>query len=324
MKTVNRHKRFNGNLLRVWLVAGVITFWASLESQCINAVAPGVVAARPNGAATPTISAARYSAGIADIVKLTDAKVDPEVIKTFIKSSQVAYNPSADELIALKNRGVGSEILSAILQRGGEVRAQALPAGQSSTAATQPYSGGATQYAPAYTASAQPVYASYNYGYPAVSYVTPAYSYAYPSYYYGCYDYSCGWPYYWPWVSFNFGCYPSRGYCGYGYPYWYGGRGCGYYYGHGGYYGRGGYYARGGYYGYPHYAGARGFGGSVSHPVSHFGPVGGFHSLGGGGRSATFTSTGGGFRSGGGFGGHAVSFGGHGGGFGGRGGGRGR
>ena len=175
-------------------------------------------------AAAPTAPAARYSPGIADIVKMVDAKVDAEVIKTYIKNSPTAYNPSATEIIALKDHGVGPEILTAMLQRGAEVRAQSMQAAQAAPSAVAPqaYPGAANPYAPApgYDYSAQPVYPNYAYSY-------PAYSYAYPSVRRTVSGYGCGyaWPYFWPSLSFAFGCYPYGGYCGYRYPFGYGGRG---------------------------------------------------------------------------------------------------
>ena len=246
MKTVEQSGHRKRRLFGAWVVAGAMVLGASVESNAINTVAPGAAAANQNTAVTPRIPGAGYSAGIADIVKLAEAKVEPEVIKTFIGNSPVAYNPSATEIIALKDRGVAPEILTAMLQRGTEVRAQALRAGPAAAAATAPPSGSGAvnQYAPAYTASAQPIYASYAY---------PSHSYAYPAYDYGYYGYGWGWPYYWPSLSFSFGSYPYRGYgsypywsAGYRYPYWSSGYGGGRYYGHGGHYGRGGYYGHGG------------------------------------------------------------------------------
>src|SRR5258706_4345958 len=81
-------------------------------------------------AATVTVNtetgtaAARYSAGIAEILKLVDAKIDAEVIKAYIKSSPIAYNPGATEIISLKDRGVSSDNLSALLQQGDELHRQ--------------------------------------------------------------------------------------------------------------------------------------------------------------------------------------------------------
>jgi hypothetical protein len=264
------------------LVAGAVVLCAPVASRAINAVAPAAGAVNPGVAAAQTAPAARYSPGVADIVKLVDAKVDAEVIKTYVRNSPTAYNPSATEIIALKDRGVGPEILTAMLQRGAEARAQSMRAAQaaSGTVAPQTYPGAANPYAPApaYDYTTQPVYPNYAYSYPADSY-------AYPGYSYGNYDYGYSWPLFWP--SFYFGGYPYHGY---------GGRGYGHYYGGGSYSGHGG------------------------RAVPFAGHSGGFRSFASGGRAGAFTGSAGGFRSVGSFSGHAASFGSHGGGFGGRGG----
>jgi hypothetical protein len=280
MKMAKRSVAVNGHPIRVWLVVGAVVLWVPAASRAINAVSQEVAAGQ-------TVPAARSSPGVADIVRMVDAKVDAEVIKTYIKNSPTAYNPNATEIIALRDRGVGPEILTAMLQRGAEVRVQSMQAAQAvaSTVAPQTYPAAANPYAPA------PAYPNYAYSYPVDSYAYPSYAYAYPGYNYGYCSYGYGWPYCWPSLSFSFGGYPYRGFCGYRYPGWYGGRG-----------------------GFGH--GAR--------FASFAGHGGGFHSFGGGGHAASFAGSAGGFRAVGGFSGHAASFGGHGGGFGGHGSGRGR
>src|SRR6266436_1159488 len=53
-----------------------------------------------------------YSAGLYEILKMADAKVDPEVIKAYIKNSPIAYDPSAAEIIALKEHGLPADGLT--------------------------------------------------------------------------------------------------------------------------------------------------------------------------------------------------------------------
>jgi hypothetical protein len=300
MKMAKRIVAVNGPRIRAWLVAAVMVLWAPLATRATNAVVPDAGGANQTAPTAQAAPAARYSSSVADIVKLVDAKVDAEVIKTYVRNSPTAYNPSAMEIIALKDRGVGSEILTAMLQHGAEVRAQSVQAAQmaQSAAASQPNPGAATAYAPAYDYGTQPVYPNSAYSYPVSSYVSPSYDYAYPGYSYGWSDYGYGWPYYWPSLSFDFGCYPYRGWGGYGYGY--GGRG--YYGGHANYGGRG-YYGGHGYYGG---AGYRGQGGRSA---PYAGSSGGFRSYGGGARSTSFASPAGGYRGGGGFSGHQASFG---------------
>jgi hypothetical protein len=279
------------------LAGGVLVLFTPIASPAINTTSAAAGAVKPNAASQPGGSAIRYSAGIADILKMADAKVDQEVIKAYIRTSPTAYNLSATEIIALTEHGISPEISTGLIQRGGELRAQAMRAGQlaASLPARPAYQGAVTSYAvaPAYDYSTQPVY--------------PAYSYGYPGYSYGWYDYGYSWPSYWP--SFYCGGYPYRSY--YHYPYYSGARG----------------------YGYPRYPAAYQPHGYSGHPVAFAGHASGFHSAGGfGGHPASFAGHGGGFGRpaasfaghGGGFGRPGASFAGHGGGFGGHASGRGR
>ena len=266
MKMAKRSGTVKSRLIRIWLVAGALVLCAPVALRAINSVTPSAGAVKQDAAAAPTTAWPRYSAGVADIAKMVDAKVETEVIKTYIKNSSTAYNPSATEIIALKDRGVGPEILTALLQRGAEVRGQSRRATGAvpSAVAPQTDAGVANSYAPA------PVY---DYGAQPVSYAYPSYAAPNPGYSYGWRHYGYSWPGFW--LSASFGGYPYHGYGGYHYPYGYGGRGYGHYYGAGGYYGHGG------------------------HAVPFAGHSGGFHSFGNGGHAVSLPSHGGGF------GGHA-------------------
>jgi hypothetical protein len=288
MKIAKRREMRKSGAFRAWLSAGALVLGTMGTASGINALAQ-------EASAVQSAPAARFSPGVADVVKLVNAKVDLEVIKAYIQNSPTAYNPSATEIIALKDHGVGPEILTAMLQRGAEVRAQAMQAASAAAGPTVPQGvpAGANPYAPAYDYSSQPAYPTY--AYPAASYGYPSYYADYPVSYYGGYNYGNCWPWYCP--SFSFGCYPYCGYGGYSYcssghryPYCYNG------YRGGAYYGGRGYYGGGAYHGY----GAR--------SVPYGGRGGGFHSFGAPGRQGTFTRSAGGFRAGGGFSGHSVSF----------------
>ena len=121
-------------------------------------------------------SAASHSPGVAEIIALVNAKIDPEVIKSFIQNSAIAYNPSATELIALTEHGTPADILVAMLNHGTDLRAKRLQA--------QPM-----VYPSAQTAvNPQTVYPADSYSYSTGS--EPVYS-SYPSY-----SYNSGWS--WP------------------------------------------------------------------------------------------------------------------------------
>ncbi len=191
-------------------------------------LAQAALAATPTTAAAPLILSGRqsarpagsYSAGIADIMKMLDAKVEAPVILAYIQNSPVSYNPEATELIALKDHGASTETLVALLHHGDELRLQLAP-GQSP--ANPPPAG------PAYTYPPAAAYLPYPYGYDTDASDAP----------YSATDdsYASGWPLaYWP----------SVGISGYG-PYGYA---------HGRYYPRGGYGYHAGGGGYRNWAGA--------------------------------------------------------------------
>jgi hypothetical protein len=117
-------------------------------------------------------SATTYSAGIGELIQLLDAKMDEQVVVNYIQNSPLPYNPSARDLVALKEHGASSEVLIAVLQRGNEVRlqlAQAQRAANSQRATT----GAAYSQEGAYAA------------YPTYPYDNSDYSYSgYPSTYY--------------------------------------------------------------------------------------------------------------------------------------------
>ena len=190
MKMAKQSEYVKGHQIKAWLMAGAVLLCAPDASRAINSVAPDTGAVN-QGAAAPL--AVRFSPGVADIVKLVEAKVDPEVIKTYVTSSPTAYNPSATEIIALKDHGVAPEILTAMLQRGAEVRAQSMRAAQATpnAAAPQISPGAVNPYAlaPGYDYGAQSVYPNY-----ASSYPTYSDAYDYPAYNYG---------YSWPFCSFG-------------------------------------------------------------------------------------------------------------------------
>ena len=127
--------------------------------------------------ATPIAAAANvqvnFSPGTREILKMLDAKVDPGVIRAYINNAPIAFNPTATEIIALKQRDVPDDVITALIQRGAEVRAQmAQGAGQPPMTApvTPPagydYSATAPNYAADYGESGYPYVGYPYYGYP--------------------------------------------------------------------------------------------------------------------------------------------------------------
>lgn len=241
---------------------------------------------------TATVDPAKLPYGVADVLKLSKAQVNEDIIVTYVQNSGTAYNLGANEIIFMREQGVSDRVINTMLDQ----RKRMLEAMAQTQAhpVQQPGYPQNAQPAPAYPEQA-PVTDSgssvHVIPYPAASYAyynsSPYYSYPY----YG-YPYYSG--YYGPTFSVGFGCYGYPYYGGYRYPY------CGYYGYRGGYYGgyRGGYY--GGYRGGIHVStgGYRGGYSGGYHGGGGYRGGGGYH--GGGG---IHVSAGGGFRGGGGGGG---------------------
>ena len=172
-------------------------------------------------------SPAPFSTGLAEMLKLLDAGTDVGVIKAYIQNSAVAYQPTADEIIALHQRGVPSDIMAAMIQRGGQVRAEAAsaqpvapaPAAPSAPApssltqgtvpplGTQPPQATPPPQETSGTVVSQPAPASTTYVYAAPP-VYPAYpyNYVYPSgAIYPSYGLSIGVGFGWPYYGHHYG-----------------------------------------------------------------------------------------------------------------------
>jgi len=212
----------------------------------------------------PASGAPRFSGRINDVVALSQSGVDQSVVLSYIKNSPGPFQPSADEIIKLRDTGIPAPVITAILQRGGELRDQAVAA---AAAQNQTYAQSSSTYSqPAQTTVVTPpatyVDPTYNpyYTYPSSSVVYIGGSYGYPYYY----NYS--YPYYYPYYS-HVGFYGPRFSFNFGSPFRFGG----------------------GFHGRPIFGGGfhGGFGGGFH------GGGGGFHTGGGG-----FHGGGGGFHGG--------------------------
>jgi hypothetical protein len=143
-----------------------------------------------------------------DVLRMLDAGVDGTVVREYIRTSPVPFNLNATEIIAMKDKGIPSDIITGMLQRSGELRG-------TSTGAPVAPSSGESAAAPSYAAGGVPMVNQEPLDQPPYPYYPDAYPlYTYPAYSYSAW-YGCGypWPYFWPYFSFGF--YP----CYHGYPY---------------------------------------------------------------------------------------------------------
>jgi len=69
--------------------------------------------------------AQNFPPGVQDVVKLSQAGVSDDVILTQIRNNQATYNLTADQIIALKDQGISSAVIKALM--GGPAAPVAAP-----------------------------------------------------------------------------------------------------------------------------------------------------------------------------------------------------
>lgn len=204
MKTRFQHQldRAGRRLALAVLLAGVATFGLAAEDAPAPAPAPPATPPPAAASATPLPAFSHYSGGIYDVLKLADAKVGDAVIIAYVEASPISYQPTAQEVVTLKEHGVSDNAIRAILNHGGEMRARQPMAAQQPVMPVSP--------APSVAAAAP----AYNYAYPSAGYTYPDYGYygGYPYYSYYYPYYYGGVSVYWPWWGWG-GYY--RGWGGY-------------------------------------------------------------------------------------------------------------
>ena len=159
---------------RVWLGSSVL---ALLFLTGAGSTAATVAVTTPQGAPVAGATAApevRLSPGAEEVLKLTQAGVEEDVVREFVRNSPNAYNLSVGEIIRLKELGVSQAVITTMLVRGGELRAST--EGRTTQRAPEPQPQAPERITPEPEAGAYP---SETYTYPA-TYAAP---YAYPYYY---------------------------------------------------------------------------------------------------------------------------------------------
>jgi hypothetical protein len=189
------------------------------QPQPAATVKPAQTNAASPALARPATMAKTVSYETAQVAKLAQTGVDPSVIKAYVENSQIATPPTVDEIIYLRNQGIPSDTIAALIRRGNLLQAQSIQNMQA-TQATAPQ-GPTTAPAPVYVNTAPAQNPVYDY-----SQLEPNYTYAaYPPYYYNSWPYYYGWSsgiYYssYPYGRFGYrGSYPGyRNYASLGHP----------------------------------------------------------------------------------------------------------
>src|SRR3954462_545635 len=85
---------------------------SALPSRAVTVAGQATVTAGAPGATAPAQHA--LSSSVDEVVKMVDAGVDKAVITAFIQNSHTTFTLNASDIIALKDRGVDSEILTSM------------------------------------------------------------------------------------------------------------------------------------------------------------------------------------------------------------------
>jgi hypothetical protein len=122
-----------------WL--GLLAFLASpvwatdSPPPATSGVTPGPVAQVPSA---PSLTPPALAPNAAEVVKLSGAGVGEEVIIAYVQNCQSPFNLSADAILRLKDAGVTSPVISAMLTHDSSLRNQNPPTSYAASQQPQP------------------------------------------------------------------------------------------------------------------------------------------------------------------------------------------
>lgn len=125
---------------------GTIAFIIATALLVFTARAQGTNAPRhtstklrePNEVApTNPPAASQLSEGVLALIKMTDAGVSTDVLKTYVESSATALEPTHKDIIALAEHKVPDEVTTLLLKRGAQARVAAAKAKRDGLAQVQ-------------------------------------------------------------------------------------------------------------------------------------------------------------------------------------------
>ncbi len=119
MNSLNAKKRLGRVILAACLSA--IVFGASSQALAATNVSASPPAKATIGAYNTKLS---LPPALEAIARMAEAKVGTRTVLAFIANSPLAYNLSPRDIIALKERGVPDEVITALVKHGAKMRAK--------------------------------------------------------------------------------------------------------------------------------------------------------------------------------------------------------
>lgn len=106
------------------VLAAILCWRAPASAQENSAQRASPLATKAEQAVATNLPPSRaLSPGVGEILKMADAGVSMEVIKAYVECSPIPYQPTGEDVIALKNHKVADEVVTILLKRGAQVRA---------------------------------------------------------------------------------------------------------------------------------------------------------------------------------------------------------
>ena len=122
---------------------------------------PAQVASVLQAVAPPAPGTQQFSAHVGEVIRLAESEVEEPVILAFVETARVPFNLTADEVIYLKDIGLASNVVAAMLHQDAVLREQQLatglaPATETAPVPAAPASPAAPSPAPVYVTDAPP------------------------------------------------------------------------------------------------------------------------------------------------------------------------
>ena len=95
-----------------------------IAAPTVSAPVKDAAVAKPEKKDAPGAQPTAYPpVSIAEVLKMIEAGVSPEIIKAYVEGSPAAYDPNAADLITLKINGVPDDVTAALMKRVAEIKA---------------------------------------------------------------------------------------------------------------------------------------------------------------------------------------------------------
>ena len=182
-------------------VASASADTAQASTNTVAQAKPSTPASAPTTQANDLLvriqsAATNPSPAVAAVVKMAESGVEPAVLEAYARNANVG-SLTAEEILYLHHAGIASQVITALIQRGGELRAQQAQSSRAAQSNLEPQTPAPGTAVAPQVVPPPPAPLPNNYYVttpPIYDYASPSYAYAYASYPFFTYSYP--WPFY--------------------------------------------------------------------------------------------------------------------------------